>query len=71
MQTNCQANSEMSTQDLLLLINRYATLCESLHNDPRLEGQEPLRDWPGFKESYLQLLKLRASLETQLSKSFE
>lgn len=57
----------MSTQELLLLINRYIVLCESLHLDPRMNGQEPLRDWPGFRERYLDLLKLRASLETQLT----
>lgn len=61
----------MTTQEFLLLINRYATLCESLSNDPRLDGQEPLRDWPGFKDAYLTLLKIRASLETHLSKEFE
>jgi len=56
----------MTIQEFLLLINRYIILCETLHRDPRLNGEEPLRDWPGFKERYLQLLKLRASLETQL-----
>lgn len=61
----------MTAQELLLLVNRYTTLCESLHADPRLDGQEPLRDWHGLKEAYLKLLKIRASLESQLSRSLE
>ena len=56
----------MNTQELLLLVNRYTTLCENLHLDPRLNGEDPLRKHNDFRNAYFRLLRVKESLVNQL-----